>query len=116
MEENRRRLANSRFRLEVVRHEYRAARLERELLHDTAYARLEAKLATMPVVEQAKGMLIAETGCSPEEAFEMLRRASQRSSRSVHDLAMETMEAAERRQQSRLAVRRGVPPRPTSLA
>jgi AmiR/NasT family two-component response regulator len=33
----------------------------------------------MPVIEQAKGILIAQTGCTPEEAFDMLRRASQRS-------------------------------------
>ena len=41
----------------------------------------------MPVIEQAKGILIAQTGCTPEEAFDMLRRASQRSNVRVSELA-----------------------------
>jgi GAF domain-containing protein len=32
----------------------------------------------MPVIEQAKGVLMAQHGCGPDEAFELLRRASQR--------------------------------------
>ena len=30
------------------------------------------------MIEQAKGILIAQTGCEPDEAFDMLRQASQR--------------------------------------
>jgi AmiR/NasT family two-component response regulator len=37
-----------------------------------------AQLGTVPVIEQAKGILMARQGCGPEEAFDLLRRASQR--------------------------------------
>jgi hypothetical protein len=39
------------------------------------------------VIEQAKGMLIAEHGCSPDEAFHMISHASQRENRKVRDIA-----------------------------
>jgi hypothetical protein len=45
-----------------------------ELLTDSPFARLYARLATMPVIEQAKGILIFQQGCSPDEAFGLLRR------------------------------------------
>lgn len=41
----------------------------------------------MPVVEQAKGILMAQQGCGPDEAFDLLRRASQRGNIKVHVLA-----------------------------
>ena len=46
-----------------------------------------ARLDTMPVIEQAKGMLIAQYGCGPDEAFDLLRRASQRFNVPVRVLA-----------------------------
>src|SRR5262249_60971834 len=36
-----------------------------------------AQLDATPVIEQAKGVLMAQRGCGPEEAFDLLRRASQ---------------------------------------
>lgn len=57
------------------------------MLYHSAFARLQAKLDTMPVVEQAKGILMAQEGCGPEEAFDLLRRASQRANVKVHVLA-----------------------------
>jgi hypothetical protein len=62
---------------------------EREILREPACARLLARLRTMPVIEQAKGILMAESRCSPDEAFAMLRAASQRSNVKVRDLAEE---------------------------
>jgi ANTAR domain len=62
---------------------------ERENLREAAYARLLARLDTMPVIEQAKGILMAESRCSPDNAFAMLRAASQRSNVKVRDLAEE---------------------------
>lgn len=56
-------------------------------LRHSAYARLQARLATMPVIEQAKGVLMAQFGWTAEEAFDALRRASQRSNIRVRDLA-----------------------------
>lgn len=64
-------------------------RSEREALREAAYERLLARLDTMPVIEQAKGILMAESRCSPDEAFAMLRAASQRSNVRVRDLAEE---------------------------
>jgi ANTAR domain len=45
---------------------------------DLVNARLRAQLDTMPVIEQAKGIIMAPAGCAPEAAFDLLRRASQR--------------------------------------
>jgi AmiR/NasT family two-component response regulator len=41
----------------------------------------------MPVIEQAKGIVMAQHRCGPEEAFDLLRRASQRNNVKVHVLA-----------------------------
>jgi anti-sigma B factor antagonist len=54
---------------------------------DPAYARLKAQLDTMPVIEQAKGIVMAQHGCGPAEAFDMLRRASQQANVKVAVLA-----------------------------
>jgi len=59
----------------------------RELLRRSALLRLLARLATMPVIEQAKGIIMAQSHCGEREAFGMLRRASQRSNVAVHELA-----------------------------
>ena len=60
----------------------------------SVYMRLEARLDTMPVVEQAKGIVMARDGCGPEEAFDLLRRASQRANLKVHVLAALLVEQA----------------------
>ncbi|HEY1320563.1 MAG TPA: ANTAR domain-containing protein [Streptosporangiaceae bacterium] len=85
------RLQDSSARLATTRHEVGAARSRRELLHDVAYARLEARLAAMPVIEQAKGVLMAQTGCGPEEASGLLRRESGHANVSVRELAAEVV-------------------------
>jgi hypothetical protein len=46
-----------------------------------------ARLDTMPMIEQAKGILMAQQGCGPDEAFDLLRRASQRFNVPVRVLA-----------------------------
>ena len=48
------------------------------------------------VIEQAKGMLIAAHGCSPEEAFQMLSAHSQRTNRKVREVATAMVERAGR--------------------
>ena len=48
---------------------------------------LRARLENRPVIDQAKGMLIAEHGCSPDEAFQMICHASQRENRKVREIA-----------------------------
>jgi ANTAR domain len=63
------------------------SRLRREMPHRSAYLRLVARLETMPVIEQAKGILMAQSGCDQDQAFDLLRRASQRSNVPVRELA-----------------------------
>jgi AmiR/NasT family two-component response regulator len=43
----------------------------------------------MPVIEQAKGILMARYQCGPDEAFELLRRASHRANVKVRVIAAE---------------------------
>ena len=42
---------------------------------------------TLSVIEQAKGIVMAQRGCGPEEAFGLLRQVSQRSNVKLHVLA-----------------------------
>ena len=61
-------------------------------LRDSAFARLRARLDSMPVIEQAKGVLMAQNRCGPDEAFDLLRRASQRANVKVSVLAAQIVE------------------------
>jgi ANTAR domain len=61
--------------------------VRRDLLQQSEYARLLARLETMPVIERAKGIIMAQSRCGEAEAFDTLRRASQRSNLPVRDLA-----------------------------
>ena len=51
-------------------------------------------LETQAVVEQAKGILMATYRCGPEEAFDLLRRASQGRHVKIHVLARRLVEKA----------------------
>jgi AmiR/NasT family two-component response regulator len=44
------------------------------------------------VIEQAKGILMAQHKCTPEQAFDLLRRASQRANIKVAVLATRLVE------------------------
>lgn len=57
---------------------------------------LEIALTTRGIIDQAKGVLMARTGRSADEAFESLRRASQRTNRKVSDLALEIIDSTQR--------------------
>jgi two-component system, response regulator / RNA-binding antiterminator len=48
---------------------------------------LRAFLQSRPVSDQAKGILMAQHGCTADEAFQMLCEASQRNNRKLRDLA-----------------------------
>src|SRR5215467_13022922 len=48
---------------------------------------LQDSLEPMPVIEQAKGIVMAQQRCGPDEAFDLLRRASQRKNVKVSVLA-----------------------------
>jgi hypothetical protein len=64
-----------------------AARTDQDRLRYSAYARTRARLASLPVIEQAKGIIMAQGGWSEDQAFDALRRASQRENIKVRDLA-----------------------------
>ena len=48
-------------------------------------------------IEMAKGILMAQQRCTPEEAFALLSKASQRSNRKLRDLARDIVENATNR-------------------
>jgi len=58
---------------------------------------MEAAMATRAVIEQAKGLLIAQRHCTPDEAFQILVRASTRSNRKLRDIAAELVGSAQHR-------------------
>jgi hypothetical protein len=76
----------------VVRDKVREGRSQREILHDSAFARLQAKQATLAVIEQAKGIVMAQQQCGPDEAFDLLRRVSQRTNIKLNLLAAQIVE------------------------
>jgi AmiR/NasT family two-component response regulator len=41
------------------------------------------------IIEQAKGVIIATSGCSADEAFDLLRLQSQTENRKLRDIASE---------------------------
>jgi AmiR/NasT family two-component response regulator len=55
-------------------------------------------LGMVRLIEQAKGILMAQNGCSAEEAFDLLRLASQRGNVKVHVLAERLIEKVTSRQ------------------
>jgi hypothetical protein len=60
--------------------------------NDALRRNLEEALKTRGVIDQAKGILMVEQKISADEAFEVLKRASQRSNRKVNDLAQEIVD------------------------
>jgi ANTAR domain len=81
------RFEEAKSRLEATAGIFRTGHPRRDMLYYSAYARLRAKLDTMPVIEQAKGIVMAQRGCGPDEAFDLLRLASQHANVKVHVLA-----------------------------
>ena len=83
--------------LQLTRNALDAAELVQEIwlmthptadrLRFSAQARLEARLKSMPVIEQAKGIIMAQCGWPEDQAFDALRRASQRENIKLRDLA-----------------------------
>jgi signal transduction protein with GAF and PtsI domain len=67
-------------------------------------AQLRRALASRVWIEQAKGVLVATRGVSPDAAFQQLRRRARSSSRKVADLAQEVVQDAQRERIAALAV------------
>jgi len=87
-----RRFEEAKARLEATAEIIRRGRPRQEMLSLSAFSRLQARLETMPVVEQAKGILMAQERCGPDEAFDLLRRASQRANIKLHVLAAQIVD------------------------
>jgi len=56
---------------------------------------LREAIATREIIGEAKGILMARQGCTSDEAFDILRRASQRTNRKLRDIAVELVETTE---------------------
>jgi len=85
----------ARSRLRQTRQRMTEGRERRSILHESAYARLEARLASMPLIEQAKGVVMARMGCGPDEAFALLKKSSQRANVKMRDLAADIVGAVD---------------------
>jgi hypothetical protein len=70
-----------------ARRQRRSSPAGRDLMQRSEHARLLARLDSMPVIEQAKGIIMAQSHCGDAQAFDLLRRASQRSNVTVRELA-----------------------------
>lgn len=53
----------------------------------TLARQMQEAMNSRAVIEQAKGILVAQEGCSPEDAFGMLSKASQQRNRKLRDVA-----------------------------
>jgi hypothetical protein len=85
------RLEAARTQLQSIVEWIETGRPQREVLRESAFARMHARLDSLPVIEQAKGILMAQQQCGPVEAFDLLRWASQRANVRVYQLAAEVV-------------------------
>ncbi len=65
-------------------------------LLEAEVAQLKVALVNRDSIGMAKGILIADGGCTPDEAFDVLRRASQRENRKVITIAHDLIETRSR--------------------
>lgn len=64
--------------------------------HVNQSAGLRKAMESRATIEQAKGVLIATTGCSPDGAFDLLREQSQMENRKLREIAQEIVERQKR--------------------
>ena len=55
--------------------------------HEAHIANMDAAIATRDLIGQAKGIIMASLGCSPDHAFELLVKQSQAENRKLIDIA-----------------------------
>jgi len=79
-------------RARAVCDQVRRCRSQRQLPRRSPFAGRAAGPGCIPVIEQAKGIVMAQQGCRPEEAFDLLHRASERADVRVHVLAAQVVE------------------------
>jgi GAF domain-containing protein len=79
--------------------EYAAVALANADLYDTAATlarQMQAAMESRAVIEQAKGIIMGGRRCDPDQAFEILARASQESNRKLRDVAASVVERTQR--------------------
>ena len=64
--------------------------------HRTLAAQLRDAMASRAAIEQAKGIIMASTGCGPDEAFDRLTQQSQHENRKLREIAEELVRRARR--------------------
>ena len=81
---------------------YAAVALANAHLYDataTLAQHMQAAMENRAVIEQAKGIIMADRHCSPDEAFTILSRLSQDTNRKLRDIAAALVENAHRQRQ-----------------
>ena len=76
---------------------YAGAALANMHLYDTTRRlaeQMETAMRSRAVIDQAKGILMAQRRCSPDEAFEVLVQLSQRSNRKLREVAQALVDRA----------------------
>lgn len=61
---------------------------------------LREALKSREIIGEAKGILMERKGCTPDEAFAMLRRLSQHSNRKLREVAQEVVDSSHRPKES----------------
>jgi len=56
---------------------------------------MQEAMASRAIIEQAKGILIAQVHCTPEQAFDLLTRQSQHTNRKLREIAQAIVDAAQ---------------------
>ena len=67
---------------------------------------IRVALDTRDLIGQAKGIIIASTGCSADEAFVLLTKQSQAENRKLHEVAADIAARAQRRPSSTAKIAR----------
>ncbi|WP_436529675.1 GAF and ANTAR domain-containing protein [Actinoplanes sp. HUAS TT8] len=78
---------------------YAAVALANAHLYDTTVTlanHMQAAMESRAVIEQAKGIIMGQRHCSPDEAFAILSRASQESNRKLREVAADLVGRAQR--------------------
>jgi GAF domain-containing protein len=82
---------------------YAAVALANAHLYDataTLAQQMQAAMESRAVIEQAKGIIMAERRCSPDEAFSILSKLSQDTNRKLRDVAFAMVQSARGRNKS----------------
>ena len=68
---------------------------ESEVPETQLVEQLRRAMETRPVIDQAHGVLMATHGCTPEEAWAVLKGASQNTNTKLHEVAEEVVDSTQ---------------------